>query len=242
MVLARRSDKCEPHSAVNCGSCRLNTLCLPVSLKMDEMDQLDQIIQRRKPYQKDSSVYSEGEAFRSVFAVRSGSFKASCVSSSGEEQVTAFFMPGEVFGVDGIADDRYCNTLVALETSSVCEIPFDHFESLGRLVPSLQHQFIKLMSKEITEDQKLLILLGKKSADERLAAFMLSLSSRHLQRGLSATRFRLPMSRIDIGSYLGLTVETVSRCIGRLQKQGVLIVNNKEVEIPDLGALKSLSL
>ena len=240
-TLFSQSATCTHNSQVSCGNCRLNTLCLPVSLKADEMDQLDEIVQRRKPYQKGDTVYSAGEDFRAVFAVRSGSFKAACVSNAGEEQVTGFFMPGEVFGVDGIAHNHYCNTLIALETSSICEIPFERLEALSSLLPSLQHHFFKLMSREITQDQQLLTLLSKKSAEERVATFLLSLSTRHHQRGLSALRFRLPMSRTDIGNYLGLTIETVSRSIGRLQKSGILTVSNKDIEILNPQELQSIS-
>lgn len=235
------SPACSHSSKVNCSNCRLNTLCLPVSLKAEEMHQLDEIVQRRKPYQKGDTVYSTGEDFRAIYAVRSGSFKAVSVSDAGDEQVTGFFMPGEVFGIDGIAHNHYCNTLTALETSSVCEIPFERLESLSSVLPNLQHHFFKLMSKEITQDQQLLILLGKKSAEERVATFLLSLSVRHRQRGLSAVRFRLPMSRTDIGNYLGLTIETVSRSIGGLQKNGVLMVNNKDIEILRPESLQSIS-
>lgn len=241
-MLATFSSKCtHSNTQVNCGNCRLNSLCLPVSLKAEEMHQLDEIVQRRKPYQKGNTVYSSGEDFRAVYAVRSGSFKAVTVSDSGDEQVTGFFMPGEVFGIDGIAHNHYCNTLTALETSSVCEIPFERLEALSSVLPSLQHHFFKLMSKEITQDQQLLILLGKKSAEERVATFLLSLSVRHRQRGLSAVRFRLPMSRTDIGNYLGLTIETVSRSIGGLQKNGVLTVDNKDIEIIHPERLQSIS-
>lgn len=230
-MLTTIPEKCDHHAQTNCSNCRLNSLCLPVSLKVDELHQLEEIVQRRKPYHKGDTIYSSGEAFRAVYAVRSGSFKAVSISDAGDEQVTGFFMPGEVFGIDGIAYNHYCNTLTALETSSICEIPFERLENLSTVLPRLQHHFFKLMSREITQDQQLLILLGKKSAEERVATFLLSLSARHRQRGLSAVRFRLPMSRSDIGNYLGLTIETVSRSVGALQKNGILIVNNKDIEI-----------
>ena len=128
-----------------------------------------------------------------------------------------------------------------METSAICEIPFSRLEELSLTMPSLQRHFFKLMSKEITNDQQLITLLSKNSAEERVATLLLSISSRNAKRNLSSLRFRLPMSRADIGNYLGLTVETVSRVFSRFQKQGLLEVDKKEIEIKDIDALQELA-
>lgn len=229
---------CPRNPEARCEDCLLNSLCLPKVLQPDEIALLDNIIERGRPLHKDQYVYSAGDTFTSIYAVRSGAIKVFSVSDSGIEQVTGFFLPGEIFGMDDIGYSRYCNSAIALETSSVCEIPFTKLEALSARIPSLQRHFFQLMSHEINADHQLISLLSKSNAEQRVAALLLSISQRNGRRKLSATRFRLPMSRADIGNYLGLTVETVSRILSRFQHQGVLKVNKKELEIVDMEALK----
>lgn len=219
----------------------MKALCLPLALELDQIDQLDRIVQRGRPFQRDEYIYRAGIDFRSVYAVRSGAIKTFAVNDQGVEQVTGFYLPGEIFGMDGIAHTHHISSAIALETSSVCEIPFNRLEDLSLTLPSLQRHFFQLMSREIINDQRLVALIGKNSADERLATLLLSISSRNAQRSLSGLRFRLPMSRADIGNYLGLTVETVSRIFGRFQKQRLLKVDKKEIEILDLDGLQELA-
>jgi CRP/FNR family transcriptional regulator len=173
--------------------------------------------------------------------VRSGTLKAYKNTDDGKEQVTGFYFPGEILGMDGISNNAHASSAKTLETSAVCEIPFTSLEKLSTLMPQLQRHFFQLMSREITEDQVLITLLSKNSADERVAALLLSISSRNARRKLSATQFRLPMSRVDIGNYLGLTVETVSRVFSRMQKMEVLLVDNKEIEILDLQGVRNMA-
>jgi len=219
----------------------MKALCLPLALELDQVEQLDRIIQRGRPFQRDEHIYRAGTEFHSVFAVRSGAIKTFSVNDQGTEQVTGFYLPGEIFGMDGIAHTHHISSAVALETSSVCEIPFNRLEDLSLSLPNLQRHFFQLMSREIINDQRLVALIGKNSADERLATLLLSISSRNAQRNLSGLRFRLPMSRADIGNYLGLTVETVSRIFGRFQKHQLLKVDKKEIEILNLEALQELA-
>ncbi len=232
---------CTHDYQVNCGNCRLNSICLPLALESDDIDQLDAIIQRSKPLQKNQHLYREGEGFKSVFAVRSGTLKAYKTTDDGREQVTGFYFPGEIVGMDGISNNTHASSARALETAAICEIPFSSLEKLSAMMPSLQRHFFQLMSHEITEDQLLITLLSKNSADERVAALMLSISSRNARRKLSATQFRLPMSRVDIGNYLGLTVETVSRVFSRMQKLEVLRVDNKEIHILNEKGLRDMA-
>lgn len=229
----------QPHAS--CGNCRLSTLCLPLSLHLEDVDQLNRIVQRGRPLQPGAFLYRAGEAFTSLFAIRSGSVKASTLNERGEEQVTGFYLPGELVGLDGIAEDQYTNSVVALETSSVCEIPFHLMEDLSLKIPSLQRHVFQLLSREITHDQQLMTLLSKSNAQVRVAALLLSLSKRHQRRNLSSREFRLPMSRSDIGNFLGLTIETISRVFTRLQQQGVLVVDKRRIQIADMEALRSLA-
>jgi CRP/FNR family transcriptional regulator len=225
----------------NCNNCRLGSICLPFSLETKEVDELDRIIQRSKPLQKGQHLYRESDPFQSVFAVRSGTLKAYRTTDDGREQVTGFYFPGEILGMDGISSNTHASSAKALETAAVCEIPFSSLEKLSSGMPQLQRHFFQLMSREITEDQQLITLLSKSSADERVAAMLLSVSSRNSRRKLSATQFRLSMSRVDIGNYLGLTVETVSRVFSRMQKLAILRVENKEIEVLDLEALRRMA-
>lgn len=219
----------------------MNSLCLPLSLENKDIDKLDRIIQRGRPLRKDDYIYHVGEPFKSVFSVRSGSVKSYYVNDDGQEQVTGFYLPGEIFGMDGIGHNKYTNSSAAMETSSICDIPFSRLEELSAQIPSLQRHLFQLMSREITHDQQLITLLSKKNAQERVASLILDLSNRHSHRHLSATLLRLPMSRIDIGNYLGLTVETVSRVLSRFQKQNILNVNKKEIEIINIKQLRDLA-
>lgn len=216
---------------VSCNDCSLNPICLPVAVKSQELDSLDKIIKRSKPLKKGEHLFRASDDFRSIYAVRSGTIKTYSVTEDGEEQVTGFYLPGEILGIDGIGTNAHSNSAKALEAAAVCEIPFDKLEELSTAIPSLQHHFFKLMSQEIQADQQLIMLLSKKSAEERIASLLMSISARHQKRGLSPTSFRLPMSRNDIGNFLGLAVETVSRVFTRLQKQSVIAVEGKEIDI-----------
>ncbi len=234
-------EKCNHHSSISCVDCRMSALCLPLALHSGEINKLDEIIQRNRPCQKDDHIYYAGTPFKSVYAVRSGCIKTYTVNSKGQEQVTGFYLPGEIFGMDGIGGNQYTNYAVALETAAICEIPFSRFEDLSESIPALKRHFLQLMGQEITNEQQLIGLLAKSSAEERLAALLLSFSTRNASRKLSGTHIRLPMSRADIGNYLGLTVETVSRVFSRFQKQGILTVDKKEIAIIDMDGLHAIA-
>lgn len=236
------SPKCHTNSQANCSDCRLSALCLPIALQLDDVERLDKIIQRGRPVQKGERIYHAGERFRSVYAVRSGAVKAINVTQDGQEQITGFYLPGEIIGMDGIATGHHTNSAVALETAAVCEIPFSRLEELSTQLPSLQRRFFQVMSQEIANEQQLITLLGKNSADERIGALLLSISARNHSRGLAADDFNLPMSRSDIGNYLGLTIETVSRVMGRLHKQGMITLDKKHVLVKDMQALRKMAL
>ena len=232
---------CSHDKRVSCGSCRLNAICLPISLHIDDIDRLNGIVQRGKPLQKGEYLYRASDTFDSVFAIRSGAVKAVSISDKGDEQVTGFYLPGEVVGMDGLANNVYTNSVIALETASVCEIPFNRLEELSLQIPTLQRHFFQLMSREITQDQQVITLLSKGSAEARIASLLLSISARNGRRNLSTSEFILPMSRTDIGNFLGLTIETVSRIFTRLQKSNVINVDKKEIAIVDIDALRNIA-
>lgn len=233
--------QCRSVPRVTCAGCRLAGICLPIALESKDIDVLDSIIQRGRPLHKGDHVYRQRQAFGAVYAVRSGALKAYRITDDGQEQVTGFYLPGEIFGMDGVCHERYASSAVALETSSICEIPFERLGVLSTRIPSLQRHFFSLMSQEIARDQQLITLLGKNSAEQRIAALLLSISSRNARRRLSSTAFRLPMSRTDIGNYLGLTIETVSRIFGRFQRIALLALDNREVTILDTHLLQEMA-
>lgn len=224
---------------VSCNDCSLSPVCLPIAVAPAQLDELDDIIRRGRPLKRGEHLFRAADAFSAVYAVRSGALKTYVIDEEGIEQVTGFYMPGEILGMDGISTAHHASNAKALESATVCEIPFNGLEELSQRIPSLQHYFFELMSHEIRSDRELHMLLGKKHAEERVAALLLSLSARQQKRGLSGQRLRLPMSRYDIANYLGLAVETVSRIFTRFQQQGWLGVKGREVEILDRPALCS---
>lgn len=211
-----------------------------MGLAPEDVERLDSIIKRSRPLHRGDHLFRGGERFRSLYVVKTGSVKTYAPSEEGGEQVLGFHLPGEIIGLDAI--DKSCHACSAkvLETSAICEVPFQRFEELAASIPSLQHQMYRLLSKEIGQDADMLLLLGKKNAEERLAAFLISMSARLSKRGLSPTDFYLSMSRHEIGSYLGLAVETVSRLFTRFQEDGLLRVDRKHVEVLNLSALEMM--
>ncbi len=224
-----------------CWDCSLGQLCLPVSLSPDDVEQVDDIVRRRRPMARGDHLYRAGDPFKSIYAVRAGALKTSTVSVDGVEQITGFHLPGELVGFDAINRGTHPCSAVALETTSVCEIPFEDLETLAARIPGLQRQLLRIMSKEIFQDQEMLHAVAKRTAEERLAIALLSYSDRYARRGLSAKRFRLPMSRSDLSNYLGLAPETMSRLFRRFQDQGLISSSGKEVVIEDVDELRRIS-
>ena len=223
---------------VACQECSLNEICLPVGVAHEDLDRLDSIIDRKRPISRGDHLFRTGDTFQNLYAVRSGSLKTYATSEDGQEQVMGFHLPGELVGLDAIADGQHPLSAKALETTSICEIPFPQLETLSGQLPSLQHQLLRVMSQEIRDDEQNMVVLGQKSAEERLAAFLLSLSKRFQRRGFSPNQFNLSMSRGDIGNYLGLALETVSRLFTRFQNEGLLRVDRKHIELLDVHQLQ----
>jgi CRP/FNR family transcriptional regulator len=219
----------------------MHQLCLPMGLGESDMTRLDDIIGRRRKIPKDTHLYRIGDHFTNLYAIRLGHFKTFQVSPAGEQQVTGFQMAGELLGMDAISTEHHHCDAMALEDSEVCEIPFARLEELFGTIPSLLHHFHRLMSQEITREQNVMLLLGNMRADQRFAAFLTNLSSRYAARGYSSTTFQLRMSRDEIGNYLGLTIESISRLLSRLKKQGLLRVANREIELLDITRMRAMA-
>lgn len=225
---------------VACQNCSLASLCLPMGLKPADVEKLEAIVKRTRPLRRGDHLFEADAPFRSLYAVKTGSVKTYTLAPDGSEQVLGFHLPGELIGLDAIQGERHRCSARVLETSSVCELPFHRLEDLASHIPSLQHQLFRLLSKEIGQDSDMVALLSRSPAEERLASFLLSLSERFRRRGFSAKEFNLSMSRQEIGSYLGLALETVSRLFTRFQEEGILRVERKHIEILDMERLKAV--
>jgi len=225
----------------SCHTCSLSKLCLPLAVNETDLESLEDIVQQGRIYNRGEHIFDQSTSFRSCFAVRSGAVKTSIVSEDGEEQITGFFLPGELVGLDSMSGDFYACTAKALERTSICEFPVQKLEELTSRLPDLQHHMYQLMSQEIQHSHQLTMLLSKNTAEERIAALLLSLSTRFQRRRLSGIRFSLPMARNDIANFLGLAVETVSRVFTRFQNQGLIRARGREVELLDIPALQGVS-
>ena len=219
----------------HCSSCKSRQLCLPSGLGAADTKRLGDLVYTRKRVRRGDALIRAGADFESLYAVRSGFFKSSVILEDGRDQVTGFHMAGEVVGLEGIGADTHSTDVIALEDSEVCIIPGAHLDA-----PSLQHALRKLMSRELVRDQATMTLLGSMRSEERLAAFLLNLSQRFLARGFSASEFHLRMTRDEIGSYLGLSLETVSRLFSRFHDEELIVVQQKHVRILDIQALRLL--
>jgi CRP/FNR family transcriptional regulator len=225
---------------VACSSCNLRELCLPLGLSQADLEHLDTLVALRKTVARGHALFRAGEPFQSLYAVRTGFFKTCVAAEDGRDQVTGFQMAGELLGLDGIGTERHSVDAVALEDSQVCVIPYAQLETLAREFGELQRQFHKIMSREIVRDHGVMLLLGSMRAEERLAAFLLNLTQRLQARGFSASALVLRMTREEIGSYLGLKLETVSRAFSKFQEDGLLEVRQRQVRIVDQEALQKL--
>jgi len=212
---------------------------MPVGLSTEDIHRINSLILSKRGFSRGEYLYRSGDPFRSLYAIRSGSFKTQVLHEDGREQVTGFQMTGEIIGMDAISTDVHTCDAVAMESSEICELPFNQLEAMSRELPSLQRHLYKIMSREIVRDQGIMLLLGSMRAEERLAAFLLNLSQRLSARGFSPTQFQLRMSRQEIGSYLGLKLETISRAFSHFQAEGIINVKVRSIEILDLSSLQA---
>jgi CRP/FNR family transcriptional regulator len=224
----------------HCATCSVRELCLSAGLEQDTVRQLDKIISNRTRVRKRESLYRPGEFFHALYAIRLGTFKTVLLAEDGREQITGYHMAGEIVGLDGIGNNRHACQAVALEDGEVCVLPFNQLDELARDIPVLRRNLYRLISKDICRDQDMMLLLGSRCAEERLALFLLNLADRYQMRGYSSSEFVLRMTREEIASYLGLKLETVSRLFSHLQGIGMLQVQGRAIKLLDLAALKKL--
>ena len=225
---------------VACSNCNLRELCMPLGLNEDELKRLDDLVAARRKISRGDILYRNGEKFSALYAIRTGFFKTTVAAEDGRDQVTGFQMAGEVIGLDGIVSDHHTCDAVALEDAEVCVMNFDRLEDLSREINALQRHVHKIMSREIVRENGVMLLLGSMRADERLAAFLLNLVQRLHARGFSQSELVLRMTREEIGSYLGLKLETVSRTFSKFVEEGIVEVKQRHVRILNTDALKDI--
>jgi len=219
----------------------MGNVCLPAGMPERELEQIDLLVKERVRLKKGDLLYRQGESLDALFGLRTGSVKTQLEDASGQVQITGFFLPGEVIGLDGMLDSLHASNAVAMEDSEVCVVKLEDIDEVSRYAPSLQGQVRRIMSKEISRSHQVLLALGSMRSEARLAAFLINLSQRLSALGYSSTDFVMRMSREEIGNYLGLTLETVSRLFSRFARDGLIRVSQREVRILDLDALKQLA-
>ena len=224
-----------------CASCGLAQLCLPASIGRDDLERLDRVVETKRSIDGGRALYRTGDPFEALHVVRAGSFKTYAESEAGETQVLGFHLPGEIIGFDAVASERHQCTAEALERANVCVVPFAELTRVASQLPELQRQLMRVVSHEVVQDQKHLVMMGRRRAEERLAIFLVSLCDRYRRLQRDPTVLTLSMSRYDLANYLGLVVETVSRLFSRLHEQGVLHVQRKTVRVLNERALRELA-
>lgn len=223
----------QPPLKTQCSTCHLKDICLPSELTAAEMRPLDGLLFGRRRVKEGQSAFREGDGLQYLYAVRSGTFKSVVTLEDGREQVTGFQMAGELMGLDAVATSKHASSAIALEDGEICSIPYAHLSELACANRALQQVVSRLMSREIVREHGLMALLGMMSAEERVSAFLPNISQRMKARGFSPREFYLRMTRADIGNYLGMTLETVSRTLSAFQQRGLLAVERRYVRIVD---------
>lgn len=238
---APRVAELEACSPISCKDCGIYSLCRDVNGSKVDLRLLETIVRNRKIFKRGELIYRTGEPLRAVYAIRSGTVKSYVLTNDGRMQITGFHIAGEVLGLGAMAGNQHMNEARALETTMVCEVPVEVLEAYSEEITSIRQQMLKIMSQEIFDNQELMLLLGKKNADERVATFLLSLSRRFQRRSYSPLQFNLSMSRSDIGNYLGMAEETVCRVFTRFQDDGLLLTERRQVQLVDIERLKLMS-
>lgn len=226
--------------AAACSTCSLRELCVPGGIPAAELEKLDALVAMRRRVKRGETLFNVGDEFRALYAVRTGFFKTRITSSDGRDQITGFQIPGELLGFEGVATEKHGVDAIALEDSDVCILPYNELERIARDFQPLQHQLHRVMSREIVREHNVMLLLGTMKAEERVAAFLLNLSERYRHLGYAPNEFILRMTRQEIGSYLGLKLETVSRAFSRFQEQGVIEAQGKKIKLLDMIQLRNL--
>jgi CRP/FNR family transcriptional regulator len=224
----------------SCSKCAMSQICLPLGIAKTDVELLENLIQSSETLQANDAIFRQGERFSKVYAVKSGTFKSSRIDEQGNEHVTAFHLPGELIGLDGIYPDAYSSTTSALDTAVLCSMDYDELTELCTNIPALQRQLLRLLSRDIYESYKANAENADHTAAQKLASFLNNLSTRYEIRGYSALSFHLAMSRQDIASHLGLPPETVSRLLKRFKHDGLIDIENRHIELKDVGGLDAV--
>lgn len=224
-----------------CRACVLRALCVSPSIPDDALNPLDAVVRARRPLERGQHLYVSGARFQSLYVVRSGSFKTTLETNSGEQQILGFHLPGEFIGFDAMSEDVHRCSAEALERASVCEVPYAALDSVAAQSAPLRRQLMRIVSQQVLKDQEHLLMMGRRQAQERLAIFLRSQSERYRDLGRPADMLDLPMSRHELANYLGLVVETVSRLFTRFQELNVLEVNRRQIRILDFARLDELA-
>lgn len=225
----------------NCNECGLKKLCFPLGLDKSEILRLDALVKRKPALHKGEILFHTGQPFQAVYAVKAGGFKVFTQHPSGDDKLIGFYLPGDILGVDALSSGHHVSTAIALDTATVCEIPFKELERLSLQVPTLNRQLLSIMSKELSDERMHAELLSRKSAEERMALFILWLSQRQARRGFNDEAFRLGLLHRDVALYLGLTPETVSRVLARFSDEGVVEWRHKQLTIHHRARLDALA-
>lgn len=226
--------------SIHCSSCMLGHLCVPGGLNPSEQQRLTELIKERIRIPKGTLFFKVGDPVTAIYSIRSGSMKTQLENESGHVQITGFFLAGELLGLDGFGEETHLSNAIALEDTEVCVLRLNDLDVLTQEIPALQHQLWKILSKEISRSHNLVLSLGAMRSEQRVASFLLNLSERFTNLGYSPTEFILRMSREEIGNYLGLTLETVSRLLSRFAKEGLIRIHQRQVQLLNKHGLHEL--
>ncbi len=224
-----------------CHNCSRQKICLAQLLDENELAAFNTIVKHSKKLNRGDFLYRAGDEFSSIYTIRSGSIKTFIDDEEGREQILGFSIQGDILALDGANLNTYPTSAQALETTYVCEIPFGRYMELAVQIPVLYQQLLTQMSHQIREDEEHALLLGTKSAEQRLATLLINFSNRYSKKGFSKSEFYLHMSRRDIGNYLSAAMETISRLFSRLQANGLIEVRGKFIKIIDLEELQKFT-
>ncbi len=224
---------------VTCRNCGLSELCIPRGLYQKDIERIGHIVGRKKTLRKGEYIYHKGDKFRGILAIKAGTAKLVTMDLAGNEFLTGYLLPGELLGFDALADGRHSYSAVALETLSYCEMPADQLDSLCLEVPNLLRELFRHVGQSLAAETERNVL-SRRTADERVAGFLLDLSDRLAKRGFSGTDFKIGLTRQDIGNYLGLALETVSRILTNLESLGLIKVQQKQIHIAEKDRLRAL--
>jgi len=227
--------------STRCSTCMLNNFCLPMGMAQNDVSHLDDVVKERIRIPKGGTLFRQGDKAEAIYGIRSGSIKTQLEDASGQVQITGFLLAGEIVGIDGFLEKTQLSHAIALEDTEVCVARIEDMDRVIAQVPALQHQLRRLTSQEIKRSQELVMALGVLRSEQRLAAFLLSMSQRLASLGYSSTEFILRMSREEIGNYLGMTLETVSRLFSRFARENLIRVHQREVQLLDLRTLRELA-